>query len=101
MSILSISIAGTTITGTTTYIREGTFELDDQIDQRTTCKFTVFDATGTQHYTKGQPVVVSDSVLGVLFTGFVNGSAETNLYPNPGIESQIDCIDNHSLADKR
>jgi hypothetical protein len=80
---------------------EGSLSIADTLDQRSTCTFVVIDPTGTQHYQPGQPVLVTDSVNGLLFSGYIDNSQERNLYPQPHILSTIQCIDQHYLADKR
>lgn len=80
---------------------EGTLKISNTLDQRSTCTFAVHDATGTNHYQPGQPVLVYDNSTGLLFTGYIDGSKEKNLYPQPDIISTLTCIDQHYLADKR
>lgn len=90
-----------TIAGSTVAIKETTFSLKDKIDERTTCTFTIEDLTGTAIYSKGQTVSIVDSVLGTLFTGYVNDPIATKLYPSSAQEWQIDCIDQGWMLDKR
>lgn len=80
---------------------EGSLSISETLDQRSQCQFTVWDATGTQHYVYGQPVQVVDAIEGLLFSGYVHDSQETNLPPNPALLSVVSCIDQHYLADKR
>ncbi|MFL5626380.1 MAG: choice-of-anchor Q domain-containing protein, partial [Ktedonobacteraceae bacterium] len=82
---------------------EDTFALSLKLDERWRFQFTVLDYAGTQQYSYRQQVIVTDAILGVLFAGFVADVKQdkTNMYPGPGIEHQIDCIDMRALVDKR
>ncbi len=95
-STLTITVSGTPIA----FIQDS-LKISQKINTRTSCTFTILDTLGTAVYVKGQPVVVSDSVLGVLFSGFVNKPVAINLYPNPHRLLTIDCLDQVWLADKR
>src|SRR6266536_6407180 len=96
-------MAGVTvsISGTSVQVLEGSFEIDDQINAVSTCMFTVRDDTGLAMYVKGQPVSVTDSVKGVLFTGYIATVDRENKRPNALIFSKIDCTDQHQLAANR
>ena len=90
-----------TIAGASVGIQNASFGTEDRIEERTRCSFTVIDLTGTTTFSKGQPVTITDSALGTMFTGYVNQPKATVLYPNPGRLWAIDCIDETWLADKR
>lgn len=53
-----------TISGNAVQIIEGSLQLKSRVDDKDSCTFTVRDDSGTAAYSKGQPVVVTDSVLG-------------------------------------
>jgi hypothetical protein len=95
---LQITIAGTPVT-----FLEDSFQLHLKIDERQRCQFTVIDYTGTQFYSRGMQVVVTDPVLGRLYQGYVINDKQdkSNVYPDPTVEHQIDTIDNIYLAAKR
>src|SRR5258708_24713027 len=93
-----------TIGGNQVVFDEDTFQLKLKLDERWRFQFTVLDYAGTQQFSYRQQVVVTDATLGVLFAGFVADVKQdkTNITANnPGIEHQIDCIDNRGLVDKR
>lgn len=90
-----------TIAGASVAIQNPTFGTEDRVEERTRCSFAVIDLAGTTTFSKGQPVTITDSVLGTMFTGYVNQPKATVLYPNPGRLWAIDCIDETWLADKR
>jgi hypothetical protein len=76
---------------------DGTFSLDER--QRLQCD--VIDYTGSLHFIKGEQVVLTDPVLGVMFNGYLHTDQEYPVYPVGAIRHTIDCIDQHYLADKR
>jgi hypothetical protein len=93
---LTITIAGSPVS-----FVEKSLKVSAKVNQRSSCTFTVLDTSGTAVFRKGQSVVVSDSVLGVLYAGFVNKPKVKNLYPNRHNLWTIDCVDMIWLADKR
>jgi hypothetical protein len=64
----------------------------DIIDQKTICTITVIDAAGTAFYERGQPVLITDSILGTVFTGVVHSPQMTLLYPSVEKTWVIDCV---------
>ncbi len=85
--------------GSTQIVLEGSPNLQDRIDQRTQFSLTVIDQVGTALFEKGQPVTITDSILGVLFTGFVNQPSCQLLYPSTQKLWTLACVDNTSLLD--
>lgn len=90
-----------TVAGNPVSIAEGSFNLDDRIEERTRCSFTVIDLDGTTTFSNKQPVTVTDSTLGERFSGYVNQPKAIVLYPNPARMWTVDCVDQTSLADKK
>jgi hypothetical protein len=82
-------------------IFEGSFGEDDSINSVSTLTFRVRDDGGTNHYTKGQPVSVTDSVSGLSYTGFITTAIEDRVSPSTLIKTDIGVRDNHYLAEKR
>src|SRR6266581_1461863 len=95
-----MSFTATFSGGPAVLVMEGSFKLQNRVDERSRCSFTVADPTGIATYPKGSRVVVTDSVLGVLYTGFVNSAKPQNLIAQPYIYWDIDTVDMHYLADK-
>lgn len=95
---LSITIAGVPVT-----FVEDTLKIMPKLDERWHCQFTVLDYTGTQFFQYGEQVVVTDTTLGVLYSGYIATVKQdkTKSFPNVLIEHQIDCLDKRHLADKR
>ncbi len=90
-----------TIGGASVDILEQTWQLSDKVDEQSRCSFTVLDPTGNASFSKGQPVVLTDSVQGVLYKGYVNKPKAVKMPPNAHRMWSIDCIDNVYLAMKR
>lgn len=90
-----------TISGNAVQVIEGSLQLKSRVDDKDSCTFTVRDDSGTAAYSKGQPVVVTDSVLGKLFTGFINKPTATNLYPNATNLWSMDCVNQFYVAAKK
>lgn len=78
------------------------FQRPDKIDQHTTLTVVVRDDTGVASYSKGQPISLSDSILGSLFTGYVSQAHLQNLYPNTTNTWTLVCVQQGDyLAAKR
>jgi len=90
-----------TVAGAAVQVLQGSLAINDTLDQRSTCTFAVYDAAGTSTYVYGSQVVVSDSVLGTLFAGYLFDATKTAMPPNSAVVSVIQCMDQHYLADKR
>lgn len=80
---------------------EGTWKMSDKIDQQGQCNFTIIDTTGLASFSKYQPVVVTDSITGVIFDGIVDKAKATKLYPNAHRMWSITCTDETYLLSKR
>jgi hypothetical protein len=96
MGSITVSIASNQVS-----VYEGSFELDDSINNPSTIMFRVRDDAGTSHFTKGQPVSITDSVSGLQFTGFVTAAVEDRVSPQTLIKTDISGRDNTYLAQKR
>lgn len=88
-----------TISGSTVSVLETMLKPKYTLDQRKIVSFTVRDDTGTLLIQIGQPVTITDSVSGLLFSGYVNDAMMTNLFPNATNTIAVQCVDNKSLAD--
>lgn len=73
---LTVLIAGNTVD-------VQSIQRPDKIDQHTTLTITVIDSSGTAFYQRGQPITVTDSILGTIFTGYVAQPQMRVLYPSP------------------
>src|SRR5260221_7383610 len=96
MGFLTVQVAGASVKA-----KAGSFSLEDTIDNRSVLKFTIEDTLGTGAYQNEQSVNISDSVLGLMYTGFINTAVPNKLIPRVNKEWIIVCKDNHWLADKR
>jgi hypothetical protein len=90
-----------TIDGNPVSIYEGSYELDDSVKQASTVMFKIRDDSGSNHYTKGQPIKVVDSINGPQYTGFISTAMEDRESPNPLMKTDVGGRDNHYLIEKR
>lgn len=95
-SILTVSIANNTY-----LIKDNSLSIGDAIDQPKACSFQIEDPAGNGAFFKGMPVTITDSVKGVLYTGYVDKPAAVNLYPNAYRQWQTACLDQTLLAMQR
>jgi hypothetical protein len=83
------------------YVSES-ISIEDTIGERSTASFTVWDETGTAHYSKGTPYQIFNDDNELLISGVVEDSKAKKCSPvEPGILHDITGIDNHYFADKR
>ncbi len=91
-----------TIGGVTVLIEDGgTLSIQTKLDERDRCRFIAADPTGTAIFFKDQKVVITETVAGTLFTGYVNKAKRLNLVPNPFVWWDIDCLPPQYALDKR
>lgn len=90
----------TTISGTAVAVLEGSIKTHDTLDQASTLSFAVLDSFGSVVYQPGQQVSITDSVLGLIYAGYIHTAKKRNVTPNTTNIIDIDCIDQHYLADK-
>lgn len=90
-----------TVGGVAYTMIEDTFDLTNSIGERQRLKCDVIDYAGTAHFVKGEQVVVTDPALGTIFSGYLYTDKEYPQYPSGAILHEMDCIDQHYLADKR
>jgi hypothetical protein len=99
---LSVKVAGTeysTLIPDTKGILNGNpFVQKDKIEERSTCEFTIYDANGVYAFKKGQSVVVTDALEGVIFSGIVqNIKRTTDVWPH--VYHDITCSNKVSILD--
>lgn len=90
-----------TVGGQVVLIREQSLQISDRIDDKIKCRFTVLDPLGAAILQHGQPVSVVDTILGTLFTGFVDKPTATNLFPSQATEWGIDCVGHFYVPAKK
>ncbi len=91
-----------TIGGVAVLIEDGgTLSIQTKLDERDRCRFIAADPTGTAIFFKDQKVVITETVAGTLFTGYVNKAKRLNLVPNPFVYWDIDCLPPQYALDKR
>jgi len=80
---------------------EDQFDLTNALDERQRLKIDAIDYTGTLHFQKGAQVLVTDPLLGTIYSGYLYTDKEVPMYPSGAIVHSLDCVDQHYLADKR
>ena len=87
-----------TIANTAYAVQDYSFSLPDVIEQRTTCAFTIYDASGTYSFKKGQIVTVNDTLEGLLFTGTILNNTR-NTDTGTAVYHNINCVDQFAILD--
>ncbi len=90
-----------TISGNIVSILNRTLNIDDAIEERSTCSFTVIDIEGTKHFRKGQPVIITDDDGIRVFAGVIDSVTEEKPGSGNLLYHRVQCVDWHYLADKR
>lgn len=72
---------------------EDMFDLTETVDERQRFQCDIMDYVGQTHFVKGEQVVITDPIMGVMFDGVINTVKEIIQYPNNSIIHSIDCID--------
>ncbi len=93
--------ATVTLSGVTYPILDKTLKITESVTQTSRADFTVYDSTGVVHFQFRQEVTITDSVLGLVFSGYVYDSTETNYYPQAAIKHVVTCTDQRDLMTKR
>lgn len=98
---LSVDVGGAGVVG----MLAGSFAMTDRVEERSTCRFAVYDAAGTWNPLRGEPVTITDRTVEpetVIFTGYVDTVSRHETRPMSGEWTfDVACVDNHYLADKR
>lgn len=89
-----------TINGQSVPVEAGTLDIHNEIGQRSSCTFTIYD-TQQSIYLNGAQVQVLDPNGTILYGGFVDTDTVSKPGWGPTLEHQIECRDYHYLADKR
>lgn len=87
----------------TVKIANDSFEINDLVEDQSTCDFTLFDFTSSYHFYRGQPISVWDENMNLIFGGYLESVQEQFIGDNNNnfITHKISAIDNHYLANKR
>lgn len=90
-----------TINGIAVQLRKGSLLIEERIEERSIAGFIVSDRMGSASYQRGQPVVIYDKDLAVVFGGVIETPGKVAMAPAGGLYHPIRCVDWHYLADKR
>lgn len=79
----------------------GSIAIETSIGQRSTASCRILH-TSDRHFEEGEPVLIEDGQAGRVFVGFI-ASVTEHSWPgnNTDLMTEIACVDNHYLADKR
>lgn len=89
--------------GATIPVLNESFTLADALDQRSVLTLTGEDANGDLFYTPNMPVMLSDSVQGKLYDGYLASDKMSRVVAGPGspqLEHQMTFADHHRDFDK-
>lgn len=89
-----------TISGQEVPVRKETLEVNDTIDQHSTCSFVVVDTEGEFDFEKGEPVEVYNDDDKLVFGGVIE-EAHKRKVTKGLFRHEIICQDWHYLASKR
>lgn len=77
------------------------YQQTNNAQERQRWQCDIMDYSGTAHFQKGELVVVTDPVLGIMFQGYVNTDKILPIYPSGIIRHSLDCIGMEWLPSKR
>jgi hypothetical protein len=80
-------------------VKNTSVALGNKVDQRSTLNLTIFDANNTYAFQFGQPVVITDTLEGIKFTGFIQKPVESKIAAQNAKWITLSCMDNRFLAD--
>lgn len=89
-----------TINGEPVMLKPDSLNISSKIEQRQTCSFNVVDTTGTIHFYKGQPVLVTFNGV-VQFTGVILSSSICGVSQSGDRWHNIKSTGHHYAVDKR
>lgn len=102
-TFLSFSLSGrpgVVVNGTEITTEQGSLSIENRIEERSTSSFTIIDTSGAGSYLRGHPVHIFDHNYDLIFSGFIDTPEKARLGA-AGLLHNIECMDNHYLADKR
>ena len=88
------------IDGQSVFVEAGTLTIDKAVGQRSTAQFLLYSDQVT-HYEQAQQVSIYDQNNVLTFSGYINQPQEQMQGFQPQLEVQVQCMDQHYLADKR
>lgn len=81
---------------------ETSFTATDALETRGELEITLVDTTGAATFTRGQPLTLSDDVLGTLYTGYVLSDRRERYGPaSTAVDHTLTCTDLTYRLDKR
>lgn len=79
----------------------GTLSIECAIGRRSTANFTAYNPNTTTHFQQYQQVQIYDASSYMVFSGYITNPQEKKPGFRSSLITQIQCVDQHFLADKR
>lgn len=92
---ITVSIGGSAVK-----TMQESLSIDDVIRERSTASFIVLDDSGTESYTQGETVTITDGTE-TIYAGYIEKPVEKYIMGSGSRLHSIQCKDQHYLADKR
>ncbi len=89
------------IQGAAKDVLKGSLSVDTRIEERSVASFIIEDIEGVLSFQRGEPVSIFDTDAIQIFGGFIANPEPRRIAPAGGLYHDIQCMDNHYLADKR
>jgi prophage tail gpP-like protein len=77
------------------------WNVTDTVNERSTANVTLYDSTGLLSFDRGQGIKLELDDGTVLFSGYIIRASESRLGLGGGRTHDLECVDQHYLADKR
>ena len=101
-STVSVSYhASVKVTDVEVMVEKNSLNIDNAIEERSTSTFVVVDMAGTETYTKGQTVKITDDDRNIIFAGAISKPVEKTDVASGIKYHTLTCVDWHYLVDKR
>src|SRR5690348_11582326 len=89
------------INGSPVTVLAGTISIECAIGRRSVANFTVYNPSTSVHFQQYQQVQIYDASEYMVFSGYIANPQETKPGFRSSLITQIQCVDQHFLADKR
>ena len=84
----------------TNKFRSGTLEIEDVINERSTARLQMVDTTGSLSLVDGEPIEIYDDSSSLIFSGYLLFPKKFVPIGNDAIFYDLECVDQHQIADR-
>jgi len=84
----------------TSNFRSGTLEIEDVINERSTARLQLIDVSGSLSIQDGEPIEVYDNDSNLIFSGYLLFPKKFVPIGNDAIFYDLECADQHQIADR-